>query len=159
MAKIFDDIRLGWEGRKYVVPARQVMEAIAAIEAHITLQELTGYGQRGVAPMGRLANAYAAVLRLAGAPVTDAEVYLGMFKHGADHTTISNTVNGLLFMMIPPEIRRSVESGEPLPKPVLAKGEKEPTAGNSHAPAKGRSKRTLGRRSGKAGAHQASSGV
>lgn len=158
MQKIFDDIKLTWEGKGYTIPARDVMVAIAAIEGHITLQELTQYASRGTAPMGRLSNAYAAVLRVAGADVTDAQVYLGMFSEVIDHGTISNTVNGLLTMMIPPDVRKRVMAGEPAPKPVLSIGEKEEKPGNSRAPGKGRSRSTTRRPSGKGGARRSSSG-
>src|SRR5688572_22821038 len=117
MTSIFDDITLGW-GKAYPIPAKKAMQAIAQIEEVITLQELTAYAARGTAPMGRLAAAYAKVLTFAGCKVDAADVYAGMFGAGGTSETIMASINALLMMMIPPKIRRQLDEGEPLPKPV-----------------------------------------
>lgn len=77
---IFDDIRLEWKGRTYIVPSRRVMGAILCVEDVVTMNELHRYSQRGAIPLGKIAAAYAAVLRYAGANVSDEEVYLGLFE-------------------------------------------------------------------------------
>jgi hypothetical protein len=102
---IFEEIRLRWDGREFVVTPDRVMACIAKIEDHITLVELKGYAERGTAPLGKLASAFAAVLRHAGARVTDEEVYAGMFRSGAM----------LLLMMIPPQSLQDAVAGEDAP--------------------------------------------
>jgi hypothetical protein len=136
-----------------------VMRAIALIEEHITLQELLEYAQRGKAPLGRVSNAYAAVLRFAGCKVDDGDVYLGMFSDDAGRERMLSSVNGLLMMMLPPEVQKRMFEGKPAPKPVLAKGEKEPELGNSPAPAKGASKSSTKRSRRKDGARHLNSGA
>jgi len=154
----FDEIKLGWQGKTYAIPANSAMRAIALIEEHITMQELVQYAQRGTAPIGRLANAYASILRFAGCKVEDFEVYLGMFGNDGGQEAIAASVNGLLTMMIPSDLRKRMEQGLAPKKPVLLKGEKEPDLGNSRETAKATSKPTTRSRSGKAGAHQKTSG-
>lgn len=155
----FKDITLGWQGKSFVIPATSVMRAIALIEEHITLQELLEYAQRGKAPLGRVSNAYAAVLRYAGCKVEDGEVYLGMFSDDAGRERMLSSVNGLLMMMLPPEVQKRMFEGKPAPKPVLAKGEKEPELGNSPAPEKGASQSSTKRSRRKDGARRPNSGA
>ncbi|SDP40674.1 hypothetical protein SAMN04488061_2882 [Filomicrobium insigne] len=131
---IFEPIQLAWEDREYEVPSDRVMGAIQRIEDVVTLQELLAYGERGVAPQAKVAAAYAAVLRYAGCPVSDDQVYLGMFGSGATQQAMVNSINGLLTMMIPPSLR----SGKT----------KAPPEGNGSAPARpGRGRRSSRRRS------------
>lgn len=102
---IFDPITLGWDGKTYTVPARNVLEAIARIEEHITLTDLLR-SRGGSIPLAKLSRAYASVLRAAGATdITDEAVYRGMFAEtvGAVNNVqmITDVVGGLLHMMIP----------------------------------------------------------
>lgn len=99
---IFQPIPIAWEGVEHVIPADRVMGAIAAIEDVVTLHELQQFAVRKTAPMGKLAMAYGAVLRYAGARVTDEEVYSGMLGSGDRAPSISIAIAGLLNMMIPP---------------------------------------------------------
>jgi hypothetical protein len=161
----FEDIKLGWEGKSYLIPARKVLGAVARVEEVVTLQELLQYAQRGTAPMGRIAKAFGLVLRYAGADVEDEAVYLGMFgsdtaADGGVQQQVLTAVTLLMQMMIPPEVRRKVEAGENVKPeaPVLAKGE-EPKRGNQPATARGASKSTSKRRSRTAGARLQSSGA
>ena len=105
---IFDDVRLSWAGKPYLIPAHRVLGAIARIEEVVTLQELSAYAARGTAPMAIIAKAYAAVLEYAGASVTAEEVYAGMFDPAAGGE-VGAAVSGLLGMMIPP--KRLQETG------------------------------------------------
>jgi hypothetical protein len=162
----FEDIRLGWDGKSYLIPARKVLGAVARVEEVVTLQELLQYAQRGTAPMGRIAKAFGLVLRYAGADVEDEAVYLGMFGDGAAaadggvQQQVLTAVTLLMQMMIPPEVRRKVEAGENVKTeaPVLAKGE-EPKRGNRPATARGASKPTSRQRSRTGGARLQSSGI
>lgn len=158
MTGIFDDVSLGWKGKTYTIPAKKAMQAIAQIEEVITLQELTTYAARGTAPMGRLANAFAKVLNFAGCKVDPADVYEGMFAAGDSSESVMTSINTLLMMMIPPKVRRAIEAGGDVPKPVVAKGEKEPDPGNSPKTAKARSKPTTKSQSARGGASHLNSG-
>lgn len=135
---MFADIKLGWQGKTYAIPARQAMQAIATVEEVITLQELTEYARRGTAPVARLSNAYARVLEFAGCKVDATEVYAAMFQ-GGESDAVLKSINTLLMMMIPPKVRAALANGKEPPRPVLAKGETEPDLGNLTAPVKGAS--------------------
>lgn len=111
--RAFQDYEIGWNGRTYVIPSAQLLPVIAAVEEYITLPELVS--QRRM-PLARLSQAYAVILRAVGvkgtdgkAPITDTEVYTGMFDGGDMSGKMSAAVNGLLGLMIPPEDRQ----GEP----------------------------------------------
>lgn len=101
---IFNPVPIGWEGQDYVIAAERVMGAIAVIENVVTLHELQRFAARGTAPMATLAMAYGAVLRYAGARVTDEQVYAGMLGPGAKAPDIGAAIAGLLQMMIPPNL-------------------------------------------------------
>lgn len=68
-------------------------------QAH-TLAELQRYSQKETAPVGKLAMAYGAVLRYAGARVDDDEVYSGLFTSGAPQQAIMQSITVLLAMMV-----------------------------------------------------------
>jgi hypothetical protein len=104
----FDDIHLGWAGQKYTIPAHRVMGAIKRIEDHVTLAELQRDAGRGTLRLGKMAAAYAEVLRYAGAPaVTEGDVYAAMFGEQAQSTVIA-AVSMLLGMMIPRNVKLAV---------------------------------------------------
>lgn len=96
---IFQPVTFKWKEQEYTVQANQVMGLIAQIEDVITLAELL---KRKGAPLAKVAMAYAAALRYAGAKVSDEEIYKGMFSSNASET-IQAAIAGLLSMMIPPE--------------------------------------------------------
>lgn len=101
----FDDIHLGWMEKKYTIPAYRVMGAIKRIEDHITLGELQATASRGTIKLGRIAAAYAELLRYAGAEgVTEIEVYAGMFSKNAQANVVG-AVSALLSMMIPTNVK------------------------------------------------------
>jgi hypothetical protein len=112
-ASPFDDIHFGWAGQQYTIPAHRVMGAIKRIEDHVTLAELQRDAGRGTLRLGKMAAAYAEVLRYAGAPaVTEADVYAAMFGEDAQKTVIA-AVSMLLGMMIPRNVKLAVEGGAP----------------------------------------------
>jgi hypothetical protein len=108
---IFEEITLTWAGADYTIEPNKVMGAIARIEEVITLKELGEYAQKGDAPMAKLAMAFAAVLRYAGARVSEEEVYAAMFsKEG--QTSAMASISTLLTMMIPPNAFKQTQSGK-----------------------------------------------
>lgn len=127
MSSIFEDIELEWQGVPYRIRGDDgVMKAIAVIEDHVTLFELTEGQSRGSIPLAKVSRAYAAVLRLAGARVTDAEVYGGMWADGANADLVQQALGGLLEMMVPPS---AIEAAEQ---------EADGDSGNANSPGKGK---------------------
>lgn len=98
---IFDPIKLSWNGHDYIILPDKVMGAIARIEDVITIDELGRYLGKKTAPLAKLAQAYASVLRYAGATVADEEVYAGMFKANQTQDVISTALSTLMAMMLP----------------------------------------------------------
>jgi hypothetical protein len=129
---IFDDIRLGWKGVPFVIPASRLMGALARVEDIVTLDELQRFAARKTAPMAKLALAYASLLRYAGCFVTDEQVYQEMVRSN-DGVTVMTAINGLMSMMLPPVREEDLK--------------KEAPSGNSPSAAKSskRSKRRSGR--------------
>lgn len=97
----FDDIKLDWHGKEYTIPANRVLRAIACIEDVLTLNELATYSARNAVPFAKIASAYGAVLRYAGATVTDEDVYAGMLQSEDEGVTVTAALGGLLAMMMP----------------------------------------------------------
>lgn len=89
---------------EYKIPANRVFGAIAAIEEHVTLKELSdGVARTGHVSLVRASRAYAAALRYAGCEkITDEEVYLAMFNNTSEGSGIVAALQGLLGLMIPP---------------------------------------------------------
>jgi hypothetical protein len=108
----FDAVTLAWAGSEYVIPSNRVMGAIARIEDVVTLEELGRYGERGTMPIAKLAMAYGAVLRYAGARVEDEDVFTGMFSDGQKQSDIVTAMMSLLGMMLPPH---ALQSGDDPP--------------------------------------------
>ncbi len=114
----FEDIRLQWAEKDYTIKANRVLGAIARIEDVLTLNELQRFGARKAAPMAKIAMAYGAVLRYAGASVTDDEVYAGMFgAAGTSADAVVDSVSSLVAMMVPPQTKAAKEtpSGNAVP--------------------------------------------
>ena len=78
----FDDVTLGWKGDEFIVPANKMLMLVCKIEDALAgdsgEQALTVLMRRQGPPQARLAQAYGAALRYAGAHVTDDEVYLSL---------------------------------------------------------------------------------
>lgn len=93
---IFEDITLAWNGEEYIVEANNVMRLIAKIEDEITIRDLLDNPKPT-----RIAQAYSAALKHAGASASAEEVYGALFdkKSGAH---IQDTVGALLIIMMPP---------------------------------------------------------
>lgn len=99
---IFNEIRLSWDGREFVIPAERVMGAIAEVEEVATFPDLVIMTRGGRPNVSKVARAYAALLRYAGAALSDEEVYAGMFRAGETHTQVLTALNALVMLMMPP---------------------------------------------------------
>ena len=140
-------ITLVWKGETHTIPPRRVMECILAVEDIITLGQLARASQANDPPVGRLARAYATVLRMLGVTVEDHEVYRAMFGPDLAMTPLA-TINTLLTLLVPPEA-------------IAARGTSE---GNSPGPTTGPTPRSSPRkpsrrRSATSGAVPSSSGA
>lgn len=106
MGKRFEPVTLEYGGSSYSVAPNRVLGLIDCIEEHITLYDLSvGTRSPGSVRMARLAQAYGAALRYAGATdVTDEDVYHALFGKGGTQTrqTMMTVIGGLLAIMVPP---------------------------------------------------------
>jgi len=99
---IFDDWTLEWEEKQYTIPANRILGAIGTAEEFITLPELAAAAETGKIKFSKVACAYGAVLRYAGARVTDEDVYGGMFRVGDNKKqSVIVALQGLLGLMMP----------------------------------------------------------
>lgn len=102
-AGIFQPVALTWGGREYVIPPDQVLKAIAIVESILTLGQLHNAMMAGAVPFAKLSQAFAAVLRYAGAQVSAEEVYAAMFQGGDEmRTRAMHAIQALQMLMIPP---------------------------------------------------------
>lgn len=112
---IFDPVTLTWKGADFEVAPDKIMGLIARIEEIVTLSEIHAAAQKGGMPLAKLAMAYGACLRYAGAKVDDAEVYASFFAAGGGEA-IPAAVQALLMMMVPPS-RVATPAGAGAKKP------------------------------------------
>jgi hypothetical protein len=119
---VFEAIELEWKGKTYTIPPKRVLEAIAAIEDHITLAELDSERPR----MAKLSRAFASALKIAGVRSISADdVYEALF--GEERDAISSAAFKLMLMMLPPKVRAKADA-------AAAEGGGEDTEGNASAP-------------------------
>ncbi len=113
---MFEPITLKWGDRDYIIKSDAVMEAVARIEEHVTMEELhAALKGKGIKRVD-LARAFASVLRYAGANVTDEEIYAGMFKADKGNTVMTALLT-LMAMMVPPSVLAdTIKEGEANPK-------------------------------------------
>ncbi len=98
---IFDPVTLTWNGAEHTVAPDRIMGLIARIEEAVLLSEIHAAAQRGGLPLAKIAMAYGAALRYAGARVEDDEVYATFFA-GSGGEKIPAAVVALATMMVPP---------------------------------------------------------
>jgi hypothetical protein len=81
-----------------------VLGAVAVVEEHLTMAELAQEAQSGRMRLARLSRAFGALLRYAGARISDDEVYTGLFEGdpAAVKERIVTGVNTLMALMVPP---------------------------------------------------------
>lgn len=100
---VFNEVKLQWKDKTYVVPADKVLRVIAAIEEEITLDELT----RPNVKRAKLAAAYTAALRYIGAIADENEVYSALFSD-VTQRQLRATIDALIYLMIPPDRLKAV---------------------------------------------------
>jgi hypothetical protein len=110
---IFEEVRLAWSGTELVIPADRVLRAIAAVEDVLTLGELGRCMVAGTLPLARISMAYGALLRHAGAKVSDEEVYDGLFAKSELQQQALKAVFVLQNLMIPPAHLRKPAAEKP----------------------------------------------
>ena len=123
MTKVFEDIKLEWDGQEHTVPSDRVLPLIARIEEVLTQYELAGYlNEPERISQSKLAQAYGAALRFSGAPVSDEDVYLGLYQ-AENFTQIAKTITSLMALMIPPKALGEGNTNEKKPEPEKAPAE------------------------------------
>ncbi len=116
-----------WKGDEFVIKTSSLMRVILGIEDIITLIEIQNTALLGNMKLGKIAAAYAFVLRYAGVKVTDLEVYYEMLGKkegdapGENMERAATLIKELIDLMAPPE---------PLAKKLQAAG----GSGNGEAP-------------------------
>lgn len=124
----FSPVELDWHGVTYRLDGDgAIMRALADMESHITIGELSRGQQTGNIPLAKLSAAYATLLRHAGCRVvSDADVYADMWRDGANADAVHTAIESLMSVMIPPStITPEPDSGS----------EEEDDEGKSQTPA------------------------
>lgn len=114
----FEDVTLGWNGETFTVPANRQMALVARVEDALSgesgKQAITVLMQKEGPPYSRLAAAFGAALRYAGATVTDEEIYLSIMedftKSRADVAAKLQTVIVALLMVIAPPVGKAISA-------------------------------------------------
>lgn len=110
---MFEKITIEFKGETFVVPANGVFGLIAAIEEHITIQDLHDNPKNTA-----IAAAYAAAIRYAGGKATTSEVYCMLFDEGGA-LNIRTAITNLVMMMVPPSaLQDAEEDGADVKKPL-----------------------------------------
>ena len=112
---VFKDVHLQWEGEEYVIEKDNVLPAICIIEEYFTLPELIGDMSAGKIKVGKTAQCICAVLNFAGANLTDAEVWRGLYKNKETRKSVTEVVKTLIMMMIPPEELEGLDTEDTTP--------------------------------------------
>lgn len=101
---IFEEIRLAWKGRERKIPPDRVLPAIARVEEVVTLGELGLMLSTSTFKFAKLAAAYGVLLRYAGEPVSDDEVYESLLgaPGNEQQQQVLAAVNTMIRLMLPP---------------------------------------------------------
>lgn len=131
MSTIFQPVTLEWNGKRHVIQPDNVLRAIAVVEeCGLPLGSLHRHMASGQFPFAKISIAFGALLRFAGAAVTDEEVYDALFKGNKGAQMQRRALEALTVLnvlMIPPEHLRG-----PAAKPGKKKdGEKSPGSSRS----------------------------
>lgn len=93
MMQGFEDVTFDWAGESYTVPADRQMMLVAKIEAELVgdtgKQAIEVLLQPSGPPHARLALAFEAALRYAGAAISHGEVYLSIMQDLANNDSAS----------------------------------------------------------------------
>lgn len=115
----FEDVKLSWKGRDYVLPADAMLRTIAQVEDILPLGRLYESMFKKSLPIAKLSMCYGIMLRAAGVEASDDEVYTGLFEDGGKsmQAKAMQAIALLQALMIPPDALRSKEDkpakGEP----------------------------------------------
>lgn len=109
MAGVFPDIELVWADKVYTIKSHRVMGAMQRMEEHVTLNEMGAFAQRGTAPLVRMCQAFAAVLKYAGARVTPEEVYQHALSDANGQMAVFMTMMQLMMAAMPLSKRAEFE--------------------------------------------------
>ena len=125
----FDDVTLGWKDDLFVVPANKMLMLVCKIEDALAgdsgEQALNVLMRPNGPPHARLAMAYGAALRYAGATVSDDEVYLSLQSELSTGSAegvaaIQSAVINLIAIVSPPLGSVLLASNEKKRDPVKA---------------------------------------
>lgn len=108
---IFEEVRLTWKDKEFVIPPEAVLKGIAKVEDIVTLDELLEMQVSRRVKHVLVSQAYAALLRHAGAVVEDGEVFRALYPSSLGGTDghlgrAKATLISLVFLMMPPEALR-----------------------------------------------------
>jgi hypothetical protein len=134
--KGFEPVALAWGGEQFTVAAERQLMLIARIEDALAGETgdnaLQVLSRKGGPPYSRLAAAYGAALRYAGAGVSDEEIYLTISEQLSENraeaiATIQAAIFGLFAILSPPVARKAALSGDAGKKPAAASGKRQST--------------------------------
>lgn len=117
----FEDVTLGWKDETYTIPANRQMGLVARIEDALSgdtgRHAINILVQREGPPYSRLAAAFGAALRYAGAKVTDEEIYLSIMEDFAKSqrdvsAKLQSVIVALLMVIAPPVAKAAMSSTE-----------------------------------------------
>jgi hypothetical protein len=100
---IFSSFDFAWDGADYSIPSDRIMGAIATVEDCMTMAEIHEMlSSPRKLKVARVARVWGELLRYAGAPVTDEQVYAGMFGGAKDQASrVVVSLYSLLKLMVP----------------------------------------------------------
>lgn len=134
---IFEEVVVVWRENEHRIPPGRVLGAIAVVEDEISMGRLAEANKTSDYPLAKIAKAYGALLRYAGAKATDDEVYAALFDKTQDtfRGNVIDRVHTLLLMMVPPVALREQappkkDAAPPTPEVVPS----SPATGSSSAP-------------------------
>lgn len=111
---MFQPYILKWKGEEFQIPPDRLMMAGAVVDDFTTLGDLLGQLQTRDFKLIKIARAYGALLRFAGAKVTDEEVRDGMFKGVTiEPAAVVGSVLGLLQLFLPEDAFQAIATGNP----------------------------------------------
>ncbi|MGB1215396.1 MAG: hypothetical protein ACPG4X_18650 [Pikeienuella sp.] len=150
---VFPEVNIPWDGEDYTIPANNQLAIIAEVE-EILMTSPSGEVNDPIflllndrVPRSKMAAAYGATLRHAGAEVSDDEIYLAMVEDISGKATGVNSVAwsvvmGLLALMAPPVyqdiVATKADAPKKKPKPARSRGK-----ASSAKPMKSASGKTL----------------
>jgi len=97
----FDDVKLAWRGKDYLLPADRVFDVACRIEEIITIPALCKSLADNNPSFTKVAMAYGIALRAAGAKVSDEQIYAGMFGSDEQRNEVSAAAQALLAVLMP----------------------------------------------------------